>query len=107
MSSHPQFNVHVEEGDATLRATVVGELDLLTEPQLVAAFTQALDGTDATSSILDLRQLAFIDSSGLRALLLCRRHAAQRCVALSLQVAQGPLTRLLEVAGVRDWFTYV
>ena len=100
------FAVQLEEVGTTLRAIVAGELDLATEPRLVAVFTRALKAATATTTVLDLRQLAFIDSSGLRGLLLCRDHAAQQGVAFSLEVDQGPVTRLLEVAGVKDWFTY-
>ena len=106
MSSDTLFTVHIEEAGGILRGTVVGELDLLTEPELVAAFGQALESTAATSSVLDLRQVGFLDSSGLRAVLLCREAAAARDIGFSLAVDVGPVTRLLDVAGVRDWFTF-
>jgi anti-anti-sigma factor len=106
MSSDTLFTVHVEEDGPTLRGTVVGELDLLTEPELVGTVCQALEGTDATSIVLDLRHVRFVDSSGLRGLLVCRDHAADRKMGFFLAVAEGPVTRLLDVAGVRTWFTY-
>ena len=106
MSSDTLFNVHVEELDGTLRGTLVGELDMLTEPDLIAAVGHALDTTSATECLLDLRQISFMDSSGLRAVLLCKERAAARDIAFSLVVEQGPVTRLLDVAGVRSWFSY-
>jgi anti-sigma B factor antagonist len=106
MSSDTLFTVHIEEADGTLLGTVVGELDLLTEPELVGAFCQALDQTSATASVLDLTRVGFIDSSGLRGLFLCRDQAAAKGIGLSLAVDDGPVTRLFDVAGVRDWFTY-
>jgi len=106
MSSDTLFTVHLEEDAGTLRGTVVGELDLLTEPELVGAFGQALDRTSATASVLDLRHVGFVDSSGLRGLFQCRDHAAAKGIAFSLAVTDGPVTRLLDVAGVRDWFAY-
>ena len=106
MSSDTLFTVHLEEVDGTLRGTVVGELDLATEPELVGAFCQALDQTSATASVLDLRQVGFLDSCGLRALLLCRDEAVAKGIAFSLAIEKGPVSRLLDLAGVRDWFAY-
>ena len=56
--------------------------------------------------VLDVCGLQFLDSSGLRALLACRDRARSAGVPLTLAVAAGPVTRLLDVAGVRDWFHY-
>ena len=106
MSSDTLFTVHIDEGQ-TVRGTVVGELDLLTERELVTAFSAAVRRVAARDAVLDLRQVGFIDSSGLRALLLCRDSAQERGLAFSLAVAEGPVSRLLEVAGVKDWFSYV
>lgn len=106
MSSDTLFTVHIEEDGQTMRGTAVGELDLLTEPELVKAFSAALQHTSATTAVLDLRQVGFMDSSGLRALLLCRDNAQAKGVGFSLAVAGGAVSRLLDVAGVKDWFTY-
>lgn len=106
MSRDTLFNVHIEEVAGTLRGVVVGELDLLTEPELLDTFVRALERTTATRSVLDLKQVGFMDSSGLRGVLLCREAAVARGVSFSLAVEQGPVTRLFDVAGVADWFTY-
>jgi anti-anti-sigma factor len=56
---------------------LAGELDMATAPSL----TQTLDGIDhATTIILDLSKLSFIDSHGVRALL--ARAGADRLVVL-------------------------
>lgn len=104
--SSEAFSVHIEEVDGTLRGTLTGELDMLTEPDLVEAFGRALENTAATNSVLDLRQLGFMDSSGLRAVMLCRQQAEGRGIGFSLVVEQGPVTRLLDLAGLRSWFSY-
>lgn len=106
MSSDTLFTVHVEETGTTLMGTLVGELDLLTEPDLIAAFGSALDTTTATSCVLDLRQVAFMDSSGLRAVIVCSQQAKARGIDFSLVVEPGPVTRLLDLAGARSWFSY-
>ena len=106
MSRDTLFTVHIDDAGQTMRGTVVGELDLLTEPDLVIAFNTALHRSPATAAVLDLRQVGFIDSSGLRALLLCRDQAQEKGVGFFLAVAEGPVMRLLEVAGVKGSFTY-
>ncbi len=56
--------------------------------------------------MLDLAEVGFIDSSGLRSLLQARDACAARGLRFSLIVTDGPVSRLLDLAGVRDWFTY-
>jgi anti-anti-sigma factor len=74
-----------------------GELDLATAPLLVAALDGAvLRGTDAT---FDLRDLGFIDASGLRLLM-----AVRRAIGVGGRVFlrhPGPMVRrVLEFAGL-------
>jgi anti-anti-sigma factor len=54
--------------------------------------------------VLDLRELAFVDSSGVRELLRCRDRAGSRGSELALALAPGAVSRALEVCGVRDLF---
>jgi len=87
----PRFDVATatdpERGGTVLRLS--GELDLLSEP----IFAQAL--ADATAPIrIDLSELAFMDSTGLRALLSAARHREDLTLSGPLQV---PIQRLLEL----------
>ena len=67
-----------------------GELDLVTEPQLAAA----LDEAAGQPVRIDLSELAFMDSTGLRALL----AAAREVPGLELTgPLQPPVRRLLEL----------
>jgi anti-sigma B factor antagonist len=106
MSSEMSFTVDSRSVGGTLRVAVAGELDLLTEPELVDAVSDALADTDAAGVVLDLTDVAFIDSSGLRALLLCRNQAHDHGLPLALALRDGPVVRLLNIAGVTDWFSY-
>ncbi len=81
---------------------VTGELDAETAPALAAALAEA----DARNRlVVDLAGVEFIDSSGLRVLLEThhQRLADQR--SLILTNPSSVVERLLEVAGVRDYFT--
>jgi anti-anti-sigma factor len=54
--------------------------------------------------VLNLRELEFIDSSGLRTLLLARRHAETSRTQFALVAGHRALERTLEIAGVHSIF---
>jgi anti-anti-sigma factor len=100
------FSVEVHPDAKRLRIAVGGELDIAVEQELVTRVREAIAATEAPTVAMDLSDVSFIDSSGLRALLLCRDAAQARELALVLAVTDGPVRRLLEVAGVSSWFDY-
>jgi len=100
------FDVRSERRGDHLRLLVSGELDLFREPDLRRALDDVLADTTPERLVLDVSGVQFLDSSGLRALLMCRDRARSLGVPLALAVAPGPVTRLLDVAGVRNWFAY-
>ena len=90
---------------SVLRVSLSGEIDLAAEPAVVNAFTQALtDDTNLDLVELDVSEVEFIDSCGLRALLRCQGLATAHGVDFTLTVIDGPVTRLLELAGLDEWF---
>ena len=100
------FDVRTERRADHTRLLVSGELDLFRETHLLRALDDVLADTTPEHLVLDVRGVQFLDSSGLRALLMCRDRARSLGVPLTLAVAPGPVTRLLDVAGIRDWFYY-
>jgi anti-sigma B factor antagonist len=101
-----QLVVDCSRSGGELRVVVSGELDAATEPQLVAAAAAAIDDTGIEMVVLDASALSFIDSAGLRGLMRCSDHAAQRCLPMRLIPGHGVVARLLDVAGVAEWFSY-
>jgi anti-anti-sigma factor len=86
----PRFEVTVQDDHDGVLLRVSGELDLVSEPQL----THALDELGGREATLDLSELAFMDSTGLRALL----GAARTYPNVKLQgPLQPPVQRLLEL----------
>lgn len=86
----PRFDVEIEDGPNGIALRVSGELDLVSEPQL----NQALEQSSGRPVTIDLSELAFMDSTGLRALL----GAARTYPELKLQgPLQPPVQRLLEL----------
>jgi anti-anti-sigma factor len=99
------FTVRTEQhGDAAV-VVPTGELDLATAPALEEALALAFDGGSGRV-VLDLRELEFIDSSGLRTLLTARRQADTARAQFSLVAGHRGLERTLEIAGVHKVFDW-
>lgn len=92
--------------DDVLVVAVRGELDLATETELVNAFTAHVTAHSKDQVVLDLSEVSFIDSSGLRALLLCRRSATEHSKTLRLCKGSGHVAKLLRISGVETAFDY-
>ncbi|MHA3703577.1 STAS domain-containing protein [Jatrophihabitans sp. YIM 134969] len=106
MADDPRVTI-VDDGRVrTVRFTVAGDLDLVAERALVDDVVDVVRDTRPDRLVLDLTGVPFLDSSGLRGLLRCARAAEDHGVLLTLDVVPGPVTMLLDTAGVRNWFGY-
>jgi anti-sigma B factor antagonist len=85
---------------------VRGELDLATAPLLRDAFEGA-DREAGAFAVVDLAEVSFIDSSGLRVLAQCQRMLTESDErnALRLVVATDVVRRVLEVTGMHSFFS--
>jgi anti-sigma B factor antagonist len=87
-----------EQGDChTL--SLIGELDIATAPELQTAI-EGLCKDGAGEIVLDLHELSFIDSSGLRLISTSRRMCGRHGCDFSLTRAQPRAQHLLELTGV-------
>jgi anti-anti-sigma factor len=84
--------------DGTLLVAVAGELDLATAHELQAQVDQL--ATEAKELVLDLRGVAFIDSTGLRALLESKAVCEWHGCGFSISHGQPAVERLFEVSGL-------
>ena len=105
MSDEAQLTISIIVAAGSVRVQVAGELDMAVETELVETVATAVADHDASSLELDVTHVTFIDSSGLRALLRCRDNAERSGLEVTLIAGDGPVSRLLAVAGVKDWFT--
>jgi anti-sigma B factor antagonist len=81
---------------------LVGELDLDTAPRL-SRVLDPLVKEGPTEIVIDLSELAFIDSSGIAALVAAQQNLAEHGRRLSL-VSPKPFTRkLLEIVGLVEF----
>lgn len=87
--------------DGAARVALQGELDLASARQMEEHFA-SLDEQSPSRVMVDLAGLEFIDSSGLRVLLLADARARERGYELVLLAGQEPVQRIFEMTGALD-----
>ena len=97
------FQVEVVPDRTRVLVTPRGELDLSTVDR-VEEEVQDLRSRGFTTIVLDLRQLEFMDSTGLRLLLRLDAEARSDGFSFSIMDAEGPVRRLLDLTQMRDRF---
>jgi anti-sigma B factor antagonist len=95
------FRCEVTPDRDIVRVKPVGELDLATVDQL-ATPVRELCQAGFTTLVIDLSELAFIDSTGIRALLEAQTTAERHEVALRVLPGPPVVQRALEITGVGD-----
>jgi anti-sigma B factor antagonist len=101
MEITPPFSLETSRIGSHDVVVVKGEVDLASAPQL----DRALSKFKAREVFVDLRKVDFMDSAGLRVLLAHQTRTAEHGGQLRLLLSEGPVMRLLELAGVRDNFS--
>jgi anti-sigma B factor antagonist len=93
------FSIAIEETDSAARVVLEGELDIATTPRADAELRR-VEQNGARVIVLDLRQLTFMDSTGLR--LLVAADARARDAGHRLAIVRGPpaVHRVLEITGL-------
>jgi anti-anti-sigma factor len=98
LPQRPEFEVTVSTEDGVRVVAVSGELDLDTMGELNEALA-ADDGPVATT-VIDLRGLTFIDSSGVSGVLAAARRARDAGGRLVCVPGQPSIRRVFELTGV-------
>jgi anti-sigma B factor antagonist len=83
---------------------LAGELDIAEVPRLEHAVDDAIADSEGVFAI-DLCELDFLDSSGIRVLLRARALLGREDRTLVLICPHGPVRRAIELTGVSDLFT--
>lgn len=84
--------------DGAVRVSLRGELDLASTRQMEGRFA-AIYEQGPSRVVVDLSGLAFIDSSGLRILLVADARAREHGYELVLVAGQEPVQRVFEMTG--------
>ena len=92
-----------EERDRRL-FLVRGELDLATAPELEEALVSAIEAGGEV--VLDLRELEFMDSSGVRVLVVAHTRGDGR-FGLIAAGPKSPVTKILAISGLEPELRFV
>ncbi|MDA0184758.1 STAS domain-containing protein [Solirubrobacter phytolaccae] len=95
----PGLEVHISSEAGTTLVTVTGEVDLLTSVTLNRELDIALDAGPQWLR-LDLREVIFMDTSGVAVLIKARRRALEAGCRFSVKSASPAIQRLLEITGL-------
>lgn len=100
------FAVKSRSTGRTTTLILSGELDLVSSPQLEEAL-RVLEEPDVELVVLDLRELEFMDSTGLH--LLVRAHHTAEDTGRRLALIRGTeqVQRLLNLTGITELLTIV
>ena len=93
------FAAELSEAGGTAIVTVTGELDLVTVPE-VEALVAPVAPSDRL--VLDLRAVSFMDSVGVRLLMVLDIRARAEGWTLVVARSPGPVGRLLELCRMPD-----
>ena len=96
----PDLLIEVSELSEGWRSmTVEGEIDLATADHLASALEE-VRSNGAGNLVVDLSHSPFMDSTGLKTLVLANRRFADDGRELVLAVHGGPVSRLIDVSGI-------
>jgi anti-sigma B factor antagonist len=88
-----------DEGRITT-LTPVGTLDIASAPSLERAVHELCHEEEPAQVILDLSDVSFIDTAGVRAILRCRRVFEERDCGFWVMSPQASVRRILDRCGV-------
>ena len=103
MQSH--FRVEVRNENQATVIAVSGELDLASSPALQEELDRV--ASDSGLLIIDLRELDFMDSTGLSVLVRAHQRAEEQGRRLAMVKGPQQVQRLLSLTGVADRLTLV
>jgi anti-sigma B factor antagonist len=101
-----RFEIHTESQAPDARLTVVGELDLATAPRLQEAVQSHL-AQGASSIVIDLGRLTFVDSSGLRLFIVLSDRANVEGWSLGLTRPPAESLSVFQITGAEENLPFI
>lgn len=83
-----------------LNINMCGRVDSVSAPELITRFEELSKVTEISSALVDMKQLEYISSAGLRFLLMMKKHVSQKQVAL--KNVSSEVMEILELTGFSD-----
>lgn len=101
MAAQDHFRIEVRNAPDRIVLCLHGELDLASAPTLAQEIENAANDAKAMV-VLDLKELRFIDSTGLRIVLAANERAQERGQEFALTRGSQQVERLLSITGVGE-----
>ena len=98
------FHADVRLTEGTLNVSLTGRLDTITAPGLLSLFREAEEKGSIKEIVIDMKNLEYISSAGLRVLLIMRKAVADE-TACSLLNMNEAVTEIFETTGFADIFS--
>jgi anti-sigma B factor antagonist len=96
-----EFSTDVTNSGAIWVVRVAGEVDIATAPRLASTFDAVVEA--APSQVLvELENVSFLDSSGIRVLVLAQRRLDEVGASFVIDGMSEAVKHVLEIAGVLD-----
>jgi anti-sigma B factor antagonist len=103
-AEHPlSVRVEQDEGSENVRIFLSGELDVSTDPDLLAQLQES-HAHGVTEITVDLSELEFVDSTGLSVLVTMHKRARDEKTRFVLASPLPQFLNLIQVAGLNDYF---
>lgn len=97
------FEVSIaEHADVYSVVAVRGEVDLHTASKVQYAIERGSEGVEAV--VVDMGDIAFMDSTALAALMRCRESLEKKGISLRLTAPSHAVERIFAVTGFGDYF---
>lgn len=102
MSGMPRLTIESRRlSDDWLSLAVEGEIDLATVGELQGAIDEIADN-DGQHLVVDLTKSSFMDSTGLKTLVMASRRFDESGRSFAIAVSGGPISRLIDLSGVNS-----
>jgi anti-sigma B factor antagonist len=102
----PTLQLNAEASGDSVRISLSGELDISTSPSLEKAL-EDIESDRPDQLVIDLRDLAFIDSTGLRVLVNADARAREAGRRLTIVRGSTAVERVFSVTGLDERFDLV
>lgn len=98
------MNINVKVENTKLAASIEGRVDTVTAPQIETEVVSKLDGINELE--LDLGNMSYISSAGLRVLLACQKKMNAVGGKMLVRNPNEMVMEIFEVTGFADIFTF-
>lgn len=105
MAALPNFRIEAEPAGSGITMYLAGELDSATSAELIERFEALIADELSGEVVVDLSALTFIDSAGLRAIIVIERIAGERGLDLVMRAPAGPVADLIQLTGIGEHVT--